>query len=68
MFSPKKLKFFLTNRNDKEYRPQPEPTPSEKTDPGPLEKSGSYTKIHFMSQRLMVDKFQGADFKYDCSF
>ena len=33
-----------------------------------IRKSAPYTKIHYMSQRLMFDKFEDDDFKYDNSF
>ena len=39
-----------------------------KSGPWAFRKSGPYTKIHSMSQRLIFDQFEGADFKYDNSF
>ena len=39
-----------------------------KSEPQTSTKSGPYTKIHCMSQRLMFDKFERANFKYDNSF
>ena len=31
-------------------------------------KSGTYTKIHFLSKKLIFDRFEGTDFNYDNSF
>ena len=39
-----------------------------KSGPQAFRKSGLYTKIHCMKQRLDFDKFEDADFKYDNSF
>ena len=39
-----------------------------KIGPQTIRKSAPYTKIHYMSQRLMFDKFEDDDFKYDNSF
>ena len=39
-----------------------------KSGPWTFRKSGPYTKIHCMIQRVIIDNFEGADFKYDNSF
>ena len=49
------------------YKADPDPNPDFQKKRTP-EKNGSYTKIHFMRQRLMFDKFEGADLKYDNGF
>ena len=39
-----------------------------KSEPRTFRKSGPYTKIDCMNQRLISDKFEGADFNYGNNF
>ena len=39
-----------------------------KTGSGTIRKSGPYSKTHCMSQKLVFDKFECADYKYDNIF